>query len=166
MERSILDTRWPFAPVQWAAVLGALAVLTWSVPGLIVNPDFAVGDSASAVPVLGVDMNGWHAVSGFLVAVPALLVATRPHLAAVYISLAAASLVATGVWALFDTQVAGGLFSFPHNGTDALLHFATSTIFLAGAAHYYLTRSSPWETTRSGPPSSARSTDASPRPTS
>jgi hypothetical protein len=46
-------------------------------------------------------------------------------------------LIATAVWALFSTKLAGGLFYFPNNGTDALLHFATSTIFLAGA-HYFL----------------------------
>ena len=75
----LFDTQRPFTPVQWAAVLGSLAVLLWSIPGLIVNPDFSTGDTASSVQVLGVDMNGWHAVSGFLVAVPSLLVATRPH---------------------------------------------------------------------------------------
>jgi len=134
----------PLSPVGWAAILGSLAVLAWSVPGLIINPDFAVGDAATAERVLGVDMNGWHAVSGFLVAVPALLVATRPHLAAVFVSAAAASLIATGVWALFDAQPAAGLFSFPNNETDALLHFATSAIFLAGVAHYLLAeRASP-----------------------
>jgi len=131
------------SPVGWAAILGSLAVLAWSVPGLIVNPDFAVGDAATAERVLGVDMNGWHAVSGFLVAVPALLVATRPHLAAVFVSAAAASLIATGVWALFDAQPAAGLFSFPNNETDALLHFATSAIFLAGAAHYFVRERGP-----------------------
>lgn len=127
-----------FSIVQWAAALGAVAVLVWSVPGLIVNPDFAVGDRATAERVLGVDMNGWHAVSGFLVAIPALLAATRPYLAAVFTSFAAASLIATGVWALFETQVAGGLFAFPNNEADAVAHFATSTIWLAGAAHYFL----------------------------
>ena len=118
--------------------MGSLAVLVWSVPGLIVNPDFAVGDSASAERVLGVDMNGWHAVSGFLIAVPGLLVATRPYLAAVFSVFAAGGLIATGVWALFDTQIAGGLFSFPNNETDAFFHFGVSAIFLAGAAHYFL----------------------------
>src|SRR3954465_2014860 len=96
-------------PVQWAALLGAGVILMWSIPGLIVNPDFGVGDSASAVQVLGSDMNGWHAVSGFLVAVPALLLIRRPELEAVYIVLAAGSLIATGIWALFDTQPAAGL---------------------------------------------------------
>jgi Domain of unknown function (DUF4383) len=113
-------------------------VLVWSVPGLIVNPDFAVGDAASSERVLGVDMNGWHAVSGFLVAVPAFLLLTRPHLEAVFLLFAAGGLIATAIWALIDTQVAGGLFSFPNQETDALLHFATSTIFLAGAGHYFL----------------------------
>jgi len=65
-----------------SAILGSIAVLTWSVPGLIINPDFAIGDSATAERVLGVDMNGWHAVSGFLIAIPALLAAARPYLAA------------------------------------------------------------------------------------
>lgn len=127
-----------FSAVQWAAVLGSIAVLIWSVPGLIVNPDFSIGDAATAERVLGVDMNGWHAVSGFLVAVPALLVASRPPLAAVVAGLAAGGLIATGVWALFATRLAGGLFYFPNNGADALLHFATALIFLAGAAHYFL----------------------------
>jgi hypothetical protein len=119
-------------------VLGAIAVLLWSVPGIVVNPDFATGDSATAERVLGVDMNGWHALSGFLVAVPALLVASRPRLAAMYVPLAAAGLIATAVWALLSTRIAGGLFYFPNNETDAALHFATSAIFLAGAAHYWL----------------------------
>jgi hypothetical protein len=132
--------RW--APVQWAALLGAAAILAWSIPGLIANPDFGVGDSASAVRVLGSDMNGWHAVSGFLVAVPALVLIRRPDLEAVYIVLAAGSLIATGIWALFDTQPAAGLFSFPHNGTDAVLHFVTAAVFLVGAAHHFATRRS------------------------
>jgi hypothetical protein len=127
-------------PVQWSAVLGAIAVLVWSVPGLIVNPDFATGHAASSKVVLGVDMNGWHAVSGFLVAIPALYAATRPYRAAVFVPFAAASLIATAAWALLDTRPAAGLFYFPSANTDALLHFATAAIFLAGAAHWFLAR--------------------------
>jgi hypothetical protein len=133
----IFEVQRPFSPVQWAAVIGAIAVLVWSIPGFIVNPDFATGDSASAQRVLGVDMNGWHALSGFFVAIPALLLASRPYAAAVFELATAASLIATGVWALVDSQVAGGLFYLPHEATDALLHFATSAIFLAGAIHYF-----------------------------
>lgn len=137
-QAAMLEVRRPFAPVQWAAVLGAVAVLFWSIPGLIVNPDFAVGDSATAERVLGVDMNGWHAVSGFLVAIPALILAPRPHLVARFLPLAAGGLIATAIWALLSTEVAGGLFYFPNNEADALLHFATSAIFVGGAAHYFL----------------------------
>ena len=127
-------------PVQWSAILGAAAVLTWSIPGLIVNPDFATGDAATSKMVLGVDMNGWHAVSGFLVAVPALIFATRPHRAAIFVPFAAASLIATAIWALLDTHPAAGLFYFPNNNGDALLHVAVAAIFVAGAAHYFLSR--------------------------
>jgi hypothetical protein len=116
----------------WAAVLGSLAVLLWSIPGLIINPDFATGAAATSERVLGVDMNGWHAVSGFLVAIPGLLVARRADLAPVFCLAAAGSLYATGVWALLSTSVAGGLFVFPHNGADAVLHFVTASVFLAG----------------------------------
>ena len=127
-------------PVQWSAILGAVAVMTWSIPGLIVNPDFATGNAATSKMVLGVDMNGWHAVSGFLVAIPALIVARRPHQAATFVPFAAASLIATAIWALLSERPAAGLFYFPNNSGDALLHLAVSAIFLAGAAHYFLSR--------------------------
>lgn len=123
------------APVQICAIAGALLVLMWSVPGIIVNPDFAVGDDATAERVLGGDMNGWHALSGFLVAIPAIVLALRwPGLTPLYLVLGAAGLIATGVWALLSTEVAGGLFYFPNNEVDAALHFATSGIWLAGVA--------------------------------
>ncbi len=129
-----------FAPVQLAAVAGALVVLAWSVPGIIVHPDFAIGDDATAERVMGADMNGWHALSGFLVAIPAIVVAfMRPYITALYVTFGAASLIATGVWALLSTKVAAGLFYFPNNEADALLHFATSAIWLAGAGHYLVT---------------------------
>ena len=134
----LLAAERPLAPVQWGAILGSIAVLVWSVPGLIVNPDFATGDAASSEIVLGVDMNGWHAVSGFLVAIPGFFAALRAPWSAAFNLAAAAALIATGVWALLDTQVAGGLFYFPNSTPDALLHFGTSAIFLAGAAHYLL----------------------------
>ena len=126
-------------PVQWSAALGAVAVLVWSVPGLVVNPNFATGHAATSKVVLGVDMNGWHAVSGFLVAVPALWAATRAYRAAVFVPFAATSLIATAVWALLSERPAAGLFYFPHGSSDAMLHIATSAVFLAGFAHYLAT---------------------------
>ncbi len=135
----LLELERPLQPVQWAAILGSIVVLVWSVPGLIANPDFSIGDSATSVRVLGVDMNGWHAVSGLLVAVPGFLAALRPSWSALFNLGAAGALLSTALWALLSTQVAAGLFYFPNGGVDALLHLATSTIFLAGAAHHYFT---------------------------
>lgn len=135
-----LEFERPLAPVQWAAIAGSLAVLLWSIPGLLINPDFATGDAATSEVVLGVDMNGWHAVSGFVVAVPGFIAASRRQLAAIFNVAAAAGLVATGVWALLSERVAGGLFYFPNGVSDALLHFATSAIFVAGAVHYFRTQ--------------------------
>src|SRR5262249_36163840 len=137
-DSNLLTPERPLQPVQWAAIIGSIAVLVWSVPGLIINPDFSTGGSASAVRVLGVDMNGWHALSGFLVAIPGFFAALRPQWSAWFNLAAAGSLIATAIWALASTQVAGGLFYLPHQGADALLHLGTSAIFLAGAAHYYL----------------------------
>ena len=136
-EPGLLEPETPLSIVQWTAILGSIAVLVWSVPGLIVNPDFATGDSATAERVLGVDMNGWHALSGFLVAVPGLFAALRRTWSAVFVLAAAGGLIATGVWGLLDTQLAAGLFYFPNNESDALLHFGTSAIFVLGAIHYF-----------------------------
>jgi hypothetical protein len=131
----------PLAGAQWGAIAGSCLVLLWSIPGLILNPDFATGDAATSELVLGVDMNGWHAVSGFLVAIPGFLAASRAQLAFVFDVAAAASLIATGIWALLSEQVAGGLFYFPNGVGDALLHFGTSAVFVAGAVSYLRARS-------------------------
>jgi hypothetical protein len=138
-EAGVFVAERPLAPVQWAAILGSLAVLVWSVPGIIVNPDFSTGDAATSELVLGVDMNGWHALSGFLVALPGFVAALRRTWAALFCVAAAGSLIATGVWALLSERVAAGLFYFPNGTGDALLHFGTSAIFVAGALHYLLT---------------------------
>jgi hypothetical protein len=138
--QGLLHAERPLAPVQWAAIAGSIAVLVWSVPGIIVNPDFATGDAATSEVVLGVDMNGWHAVSGFLVALPGFLAALRPTWAAAFCVAAATGLIATAIWALADTHAVGGLFYFPNGDADALLHFGTSAIFVAGAASWFLRR--------------------------
>jgi hypothetical protein len=127
----------PLSAVQWSALVGSIAVLVWSVPGLIVNPDFAVGAGATSVKVLAVDMNGWHAVSGFLVGIPGLVATWRRRWSAFFVVQAAIALSATAIWALLSTRPVGGLFYFPGNVADAILHFATSAIFVAGALAYY-----------------------------
>jgi hypothetical protein len=50
---ALFEAQRPLSPVQWSAILGSIAVLVWSVPGLIANPDFSIGDSATAERVLG-----------------------------------------------------------------------------------------------------------------
>ncbi len=141
--RAALAPEVPLRFVQWTTIAGAVAVLVWSIPGLIANPDFATGDAATAERVLGVDMNGWHAVSGFLVAIPALVAALRPSWAAAVSAAAAGALLATAVWAVLDDHPAAGLFYFPNAEADALLHTATAGIFLAGAVQYLVSRRSP-----------------------
>jgi len=139
----LLTPQRPLQPVQWAAILGSIAILVWSVPGLIANPDFHIGNSATSVRVLGVDMNGWHAVSGFLVAVPGFYAALRRDWSAPFDLAAGFALLSTAAWAVVSTHPAGGLFYFPNGGADALLHVGTSTIFLAGAAQYFLSGTRP-----------------------
>lgn len=118
---------------QWCALGGCAAVLLWSIPGLFVNPDFAVGADASSELVLGVDMNGWHAVSGFLVVVPVLVVFKREELLNWLLAAAAVSLYGTAIWATLSDRPVGGLFYFPNPTGDVLLHVLTASIFLAGA---------------------------------
>src|SRR5215470_18924861 len=89
----LLELERPLQPVQWSAILGSIAVLVWSIPGLIANPDFSVGDSATAVRVLGVDMNGWHALSGFAVAIPGFYAALRASWSGLFTLAAAGALI-------------------------------------------------------------------------
>jgi hypothetical protein len=136
-KRGAWDADRPLGAGQWCAILGSIAVLVWAIPGLIVNPDFSVGDSATSEKVLGVDMNGWHAVSGFLVAIPGFVAARRADWAGLFNLAAAGALIATAIWVLLSDQVAGGLLYLPDEGADAVFHLATSAIFVAGAVHYH-----------------------------
>jgi hypothetical protein len=132
--RPLSDADRPLAPVQWAVIVGSVVVGLWSLAGLIANPDFAIGESATSARVLGVDMNGWHAVSGFLIAVPGLVASRRRDWSFLLAIVAAVGLIATGVWALIDIRPFGVLY-LPEAVPDALLHFATAAIFTAGAFH-------------------------------
>jgi hypothetical protein len=118
---------------QWFAIAGCAAVLIWSIPGLIINPDFAIGSAATSELVLGVDMNGWHAVSGFLIVVPVLVVLRNEQLLPWVMAAATAGLWATALWTLLSESPAGGLFYFPNPTGDVVLHILTGMIFLAGA---------------------------------
>jgi hypothetical protein len=92
-------SQWTFA--QWGIVVLAVVQLTWTVAGLIAEPSFHFGDGAPTQRVLGVDFNGVHALSGFLLFLPAFYFALKPRWAVLYAIYVAAALIATGVWAIF-----------------------------------------------------------------
>jgi hypothetical protein len=124
-------SQWTFA--QWAIVIVAAFQLAWAAAGLIAEPSFDFGDGAATERVLGVDFNGVHALSGFLLFGPAFYFATRPRWAVLYAIYVAVALLVTGVWAIFSTSPAG-IFTFPNNGADAILHLATGGLFALVAA--------------------------------
>lgn len=124
-------TQWTFA--QSAIIVVAVFQLAWAMAGLIAEPSFDFGDGAVTQRVLGVDFNGVHALSGFLLFGPAFYFALRPRWAVLYAIYVAVALIATGVWAIFSTSPAG-IFTFPNNGSDAVLHITTGAVFAAIAA--------------------------------
>lgn len=124
-------SEWTFA--QKALVILAALQLLWATAGLIAEPSFQIGADAPTEKVLWVDFNGIHALSGFLLFLPAFYFARRPDWALYYTIYVAAALWITGIWALFDEQP-GWVFTFPDNANDAIFHMATGTIFAAVAA--------------------------------
>lgn len=124
-------SQWTFA--QWAIVIVAVFQLAWAIAGVIAEPSFDFGEGATTERVLGVDFNGVHALSGFLLFGPAFFFALKPRWAVLYATYVAVALIATGVWAIFSTSPAG-VFAFPHNSADAVLHIATGAVFAAIAA--------------------------------
>jgi hypothetical protein len=123
--------RWTFA--QWGIVVLAGLQIVWATAGLIAEPSFRFGEGAPTKVVLGVDFNGVHALSGYLLFGPAFLFALRPRWAVLYAVFVAAALIVTGIWAAFSTSPAG-IFAFPDNGADAILHISTGVLFAAVAA--------------------------------
>jgi Domain of unknown function (DUF4383) len=122
---------WTFA--QKALVILAALQLLWATAGLLAEPSFHVGAGAPTEKVLWVDFNGYHALSGFLLFLPAFYFARRPDWALLYTLYVAAALWLTGIWALFSEQP-GWVFTFPDNANDAIFHMATGTLFAAVAA--------------------------------
>jgi hypothetical protein len=111
----------------------ATPLILWSLAGLIANPDFSTGAGAPTERILGVDFNGWHAVSGFLLFAPAFVAFREAALARLYAFATGGVLVATGIWVAFDTQPLFVLH-LPNNGSDAVFHIAFGLMFLAVAA--------------------------------
>lgn len=118
--------QWTFA--QWAVVIVVSLQLLWALAGLIAEPSIDFGDGAATTRVLGVDFNGVHALSGFLLFLPGYYFATRPKWAVYYSIYVAVALWVTGIWAMFDEQPAY-VFTFPNNQADGWFHMATGTLF-------------------------------------
>jgi hypothetical protein len=118
--------QWTFA--QKGIVVLAVLQLTWALAGLIAEPSFSMGDNAPTQRVLWVDFNGIHALSGFLLFLPAFYFALRPKWALYYAIYVAIALWATGIWALLSTQPAW-VFTFPNNSSDGIFHLFTGTLF-------------------------------------
>jgi hypothetical protein len=123
---AVSRSQWTFA--QWGIVVLAVVQLTWAVAGLIAEPSFHFGDGAPTQRVLGVDFNGVHALSGFLLFGPAFFFALKPRWAVLYAIYVAVALIVTGLWAIWSTSPAG-IFTFPNNNADAILHISTGVLF-------------------------------------
>ena len=123
--------QWTFA--QKAIVVLAVLQLLWATAGLIAEPSIDFGEDAVTERVLGVDFNGVHAISGFLLFLPAFYFALRPKWALYYAIYVAVALIVTGIWALFSTQPAW-IFTFPNNASDGIFHIATGAVFALVAA--------------------------------
>lgn len=119
-------SQWTFA--QRGIVVLAVVQLTWALAGLIAEPSFHFGDGAPTQQVLGVDFNGVHALSGLLLFGPAFFFALKPRWAVLYAIYVAVALIATGLWAIWSTSPAG-IFTFPNNNADAILHISTGVLF-------------------------------------
>ena len=123
---AVSRSQWTFA--QWGIVVLAVIQLAWALAGLIAEPTFHFGDGAPTQRVLGVDFNGVHALSGFLLFGPAFFFALKPRWALLYAIYVAVALIATGLWAIWSTSPAG-IFTFPNNDADAILHISTGILF-------------------------------------
>ncbi|MGH2953781.1 MAG: DUF4383 domain-containing protein [Solirubrobacterales bacterium] len=99
--------------------------------GLAINPDFAVGDGATAESFI-VDWNGWHGLAALLVGVPGLAIAWFPGLAIPYLAYRAITDAGVGLWAALDDRPLGVLF-LPTSG-DAILHVVIAAVAALGIA--------------------------------
>jgi hypothetical protein len=123
------------APRDWtiaqhfAIWLGLVAVVL-GVVGLAINPDFAVGDDATAESFAGVDWNGWHGVAAILVGLPALAIAWLPQFAIAYLVYRAVTDAAVALWVALDDRPLGVLF-LPTNG-DLVFHVIVAAVATLG----------------------------------
>jgi hypothetical protein len=105
-----------------------VAILIHDVVALAINPDFGVGANANTVKFLWVDYNGWHAVAGFALFGPGLLVWRRADLARIYAVAIGLALLITAAWGLLDENPLG-ILSLPDQRADAIFHIGVAAVF-------------------------------------
>lgn len=113
---------------HFAIWIGLFTTVTGLI-GMAINPDFAVGNDATAESFI-VDWNGWHAVAALLVGVPGLAIAWFPGLAIPYLAYRAITDGAVAVWAALDDRPLGVLF-LPTN-SDAIVHAVIASVAALG----------------------------------
>ena len=131
--RSITSPRdWSVA-AHFSIWLGLITVFM-GVVGLAINPDFAVGDDATAESLMGVDWNGWHGVAALLVGLPGLAPALRGYerLAVPYLIYRAVTDAGVALWAALDDRPLGVLY-LPTSG-DVVFHLIVAAVAALGVA--------------------------------
>lgn len=113
---------------HFAIWIGLFTVVTGLI-GMAINPDFAIGDDATAEAFI-VDWNGWHAVAALLVGLPGLAVAWLPGLAIPYLAYRAVTDAAVALWAALDDHPLGVLY-LP-TSSDAILHLVIAAVAALG----------------------------------
>ena len=113
---------------HFAIWIAAFTVVTGLI-GFAINPDFAVGDDATAETFI-VDWNGWHALAALLVGVPGFAVAWFPALAVPYLAYRAVTDAAVALWAALDDRPLGVLY-LPTSG-DAIVHLTLAALATLG----------------------------------
>jgi hypothetical protein len=115
-------------PLRITLLILCVVILVHDVVALAINPDFGIGANAHTVKLLGVDYNGWHAVAGFALFGPGLLVWRRADLARIYALAVVLALLVTAGWGLLDENPLGVL-SLPDQQADAIFHIAVASVF-------------------------------------
>jgi len=106
-----------------------VGILVHDIVALAINPDFGIGANAHTVKFLWVDYNGWHAVAGFALFGPGLIVWRRADLTRVYSLAVVLALLITAAWGLLERNPLG-ILSFPDQRSDAIFHVGVAAIFV------------------------------------
>lgn len=128
---ALFDPRFGRPTLLQVSVLVVSAVhVAWAFAGLMANPSFATGSDATSVAVLGMDYNGWHAIAGFGLFIPGLILARRPDWSRLFVLAVIPSGVLPAIWAFFDDRPLG-LLAFDNASRDIVLHLATAALLAA-----------------------------------